>query len=79
MAITADDVATALNANGIDTTEKLQKFLGQSGLLVRRQALDAAIEKARADQQAAVAAAEAEVQQLADERAAVDVQIKATL
>lgn len=72
MPLTAQQVADALNAAGMDTPEKFAGFLGQAGPLVERNALLSQVDKLRVDQAAAAKAIQDQIQVLLDRIAALD-------
>lgn len=74
--MTPEQLAQAVTSAGI-TAEQLVALLSQAGLMVERERINKAIEKAREDQSAAVAQYEAQIQTLTAQLAAVNSQILA--
>lgn len=72
MAITADQVVTVLNENGIDTSDKFASFISQAGPLIQRNALLSQIEKLRLDTAAAAADTQAQIASLTQQIAEID-------
>lgn len=64
MAITPQDVADQLNANGIDTPEAFGEFIAFAASLSRRNALGYQVQKLMAERQAAIQAKDNQIAQL---------------
>jgi hypothetical protein len=74
--MTPEELAQAVTDAGI-TTQQLIDLLRQAGLMVQRERINKAIEKARADQAAADAQYESEIQTLTAQLSAINGQILA--
>lgn len=75
MALTTEDIVTAVNTAGFETVADLAAFLNVAGLRIQRGKIDAQIAQIRATTQQSNEQAEAQIQLLTEEARTIDAAI----
>lgn len=74
--LTAQQVADALNASGLDTPEKFTGFLAQAGPLIERNNLLSQVEKLRIEAADLAAQKQSEIKTILDQIAVLEAQMR---